>query len=110
MKKMIPVLLVLLVLAIVPFVVTADETAPAGEQIDMKAAKVTFETTCSKCHKPQRALGTLKGQESWEKTVSRMSGYHNQRFHGAIPEGDQKAIVQYLLVVCRCPGDSGALG
>jgi cytochrome c553 len=96
MKKMIPVLLVLLVFAIVPFVVTADETAPAGEQVDMEAAKVTFETTCSKCHELQRPLAARKGQESWEKTVNRMSGYH-KRFGGPIPDEDQKAIVQYLL-------------
>ncbi len=96
MKKMIPVLLVLAVFAIVPLAVTADETAPAGEQIDMEAAKVTFETTCSKCHALQRPLGKSKDQAGWERTVSRMSGYH-KRFGGPIPEGDQNAIVQYLL-------------
>ena len=97
MKKMIPVVLALLVFVIVPFVVTADETAPAGEKVDMAAAKVTFETTCSKCHKLERPLGARKGQESWEKTVNRMSGYH-KRFGGPIPDADQAAIVQYLLV------------
>ena len=98
MNKMIPVLVALLVLIAVPLGVTADEAAPAGEQIDMETAKVTFETTCSQCHKLQRPLAARKGQVSWEKTVNRMSGYHKQRFRAPIPEEDQKAIVQYLLV------------
>ena len=97
MKKMIPVLLALLVFAVVPFVVTADETAPAVEMVDMEATKVTVETTCSKCHDPSRALGKTKNQAGWERTVSRMSGYH-KRFGGPIPDADQVAIVQYLLV------------
>jgi mono/diheme cytochrome c family protein len=98
MNKMIPVLVALLVLIAVPLGVTADEAAPAVEQVDMEAAKVTFETTCSQCHKLQRPLAASKGQVSWEKTVNRMSGYHKQRFRTHIPEEDQKAIVQYLLV------------
>ena len=97
MKKMIPVLLALLVFAVVPFVVTADEAAPAGEKVDMEAAKVNFEETCSKCHDLKRPLGKTKDQASWERTVGRMSGYH-KRFGGPIPDADQAAIVQYLLV------------
>jgi cytochrome c5 len=91
MNKMIPVLLALAVLTIAPL------TGVAEEMVDMEAAKATFETTCSKCHDLQRPLGALKGKESWEKTVSRMSGYH-KRFGGPIPDEDQKAIVEYLLV------------
>jgi hypothetical protein len=97
MNKMIPVLVALLVLIAVPLGVTADEAAPAVEQVDMEAAKVTFEETCSKCHDLKRPLGKSKDQRGWERTVSRMSGYH-KRFGGPIPPEDQDAIIQYLLV------------
>ena len=91
MKMIIPVLLALAVLTLAPLAGVAEE------MVDMEAAKVTYETTCSKCHDLGRALGKTKDQPGWERTVSRMSGYH-KRFGGPMPPGDQEAIIQYLLV------------
>ncbi|MDF1537062.1 MAG: hypothetical protein P1S46_11305 [bacterium] len=90
MKNSIPVLIALLALALVPLTVMAEE------MVDMEAARVAFETTCSKCHDLQRSLARSKDLETWEKTVGRMSEYH-KRFGAPIPEEDQKAIVQYLV-------------
>jgi len=90
MHKMIPILLAFAVLIVAPL------TGVAEEMVDMEAAKVTFEETCSKCHDLKRPLGKSKDQPGWERTVSRMSGYH-KRFGGPIPPEDQEAIIQYLL-------------
>ena len=52
MKKMIPVLLALAVLVIVPLAVTADEAAPAGEQIgrEERAGPRHFAQSSSRPH------------------------------------------------------------
>lgn len=106
MKKFLPLAVILFVLIAVPMTLMATETAPAAETdtmaaqpVDMEVAKATFEAICAKCHSLKRPLGKKKDQAGWEKTVTRMSSYHNSRKWGAIPEDDQKAIVQYLLSV-----------
>jgi cytochrome c5 len=68
-------------------------------QVDLKAAKATFEATCSKCHALSRPLGKKKDRAGWETTVKRMSSHHADRFGAPIPDKDQEAIVQYLLSV-----------
>ena len=106
MKSLFPVVITLIVLIAVPLTLMAAGSAPAtdakemaAEPVDMEAAKVTFETTCSKCHATSRPLGKKKDQAGWEKTVSRMSSYHLKKMGKAIPEEDQEAVVQYLLSV-----------
>ena len=104
MKKYFPSAFVILVLVAVPMTLMAmshgsGEKEMAAEQVDMEAAKTTFETTCSKCHNLKRPLGKKKDQAGWEKTVARMSSYHERQMGKAIPEEDQHAIVHYLLSV-----------
>jgi len=106
MKKVFLVAVVFLILVVVPMTLMATETTPAigteemaAESVDMVAAQATFEETCSRCHSLKRPLGKKKDQAKWEKTITRMSSYHVKREWGAIPEDDQKAIVQYLLSV-----------
>jgi len=106
MKKYFPLAVVILVLVAVPLTLMASGTAPAtdakemvAEPVDMEAAKVTFEATCSKCHATSRPLGKKKDQAGWENTVTRMSSYHERQMGKAIGEEDQKAIIQYLLSV-----------
>ena len=106
MRKFFPFVVVLFVLIAVPMTLMATGTSPgteaqevAAEPVDMEVAKATFEATCAKCHSLKRPLGKKKDQAGWEKTVTRMSSYHKRRKWGAIPEDDQKVIVQYLLSV-----------
>jgi mono/diheme cytochrome c family protein len=77
----------------------ADSKGSASKEIDLKAAKATFEKTCSQCHSINRPLGKKKDKAGWEQTVTRMSSYHARRFNGPISEQDQAAIVQYLASV-----------
>jgi cytochrome c5 len=106
MKKFFPFAIVLIVLVAVPMTLMATGTSSgtevqemAAEPVDMEAAKVTFEATCSKCHALKRPLGKKKDQAGWESTVERMSSYHKRQKGKAISEEDQKAIIQYLLSV-----------
>jgi cytochrome c5 len=106
MKRYLPVAFVFLVLVAIPLTLMAAGSTPApdtkemaAEPIDMEAAKVTFEASCSKCHATSRPLGKKKDQAGWENTVSRMSSYHKRQKGKAIGEEDQKTIVQYLLSV-----------
>jgi mono/diheme cytochrome c family protein len=106
MKKFLPLVGVCFVLVAVPLTLMAIDSAPASdtkemaaEPVDMEAAKITFETTCSKCHSTSRPLGKKKDQAGWESTVERMSSYHKRQKGKEIPEEDRKAIVQYLLSV-----------
>ncbi len=106
MKKFFPFAIVLIVLVAVPMTLMATGTSSgteaqemAVEPVDMEAAKVTFEATCSKCHTLKRPLGKKKDQAGWESTVERMSSYHKRQKGKAISEADQKAIIQYLLSV-----------
>lgn len=90
-------------LAIAGLVVLAGGiTGPAlqaeSHEMDMEAAKVTFEDYCSKCHATSRPLGKKKDQAGWESTVNRMSGYH-KKFGAEIPEEDRTTIVNYLVKV-----------
>jgi len=78
--------------------VTAPAEQAGSGEVDMEAAKATFEETCSKCHALSRPLGKKKDQAGWEKTVSRMSGYH-KKFGAEIPEEDRNTIIQYLVKV-----------
>jgi len=106
MKRMFPLVIVLFVLAAVSItfitvdLVRASEMkVEAVELVDMEAAKVTFEATCSKCHTLKRPLGKKKDLAGWESTVERMSSYQKRQKGKAISEEDQKAIIQYLLSV-----------
>ena len=106
MKRFFPYAIALLVLVAVPMTLMATGTSSgteaqemAVEPVDMEAAKVTFEATCSKCHALKRPLGKKKDQAGWESTVERMSSYHKRQKGKAISEEDQKAIIQYLLSV-----------
>jgi len=106
MNKVFPVAILFLILVAVPMTLMATGTTPAGdtkemasETVDMEVAKATFEATCSKCHNLKRPLGKKKNQAGWEKTITRMSSYHERQKGKAIPEEDQKAIIQYLLTV-----------
>jgi len=106
MRRIIPVVIVVITLTAAFFALTAMETVSATEtetmaeeQIDMEAAKATFEATCAKCHSLKRPLGKKKDQTGWEKTITRMSSYHTKRWGKAIGEEDQKVIVQHLLSV-----------
>jgi cytochrome c5 len=104
MKKYFPLAVVILVLVAVPMTLMAmshesGEKEMAAESVDMEAAKTAFDTTCSKCHNLNRPLGKKKDQAGWEKTVARMSSYHERQMGKAISEKDQHAIVQYLLGV-----------
>ena len=96
MKKFVLFSVVILIFVTVPVAFVASNVT-AAEKVDLEAAKATFEETCSQCHALSRPLGKKKDQAQWESTVSRMSSYHERRLGGAIPEKDQKAIVQYLL-------------
>ena len=96
MRRCILFSVVILIFVMVSVTVVANNMATA-EKVDLKAAKTTFEKTCSQCHALSRPLGKKKDQAQWESTVSRMSSYHERRLGGAIPEKDQKAIIQYLL-------------
>ena len=106
MKRIFPLVIVLFVLAAVSItfitvdLVRASEMKEvAVEPVDMDAAKVTFEATCSKCHALKKPLGKKKDQAGWESTVERMSSYHKRQKGKVISEVDQNAIVQYLLSV-----------
>ena len=106
MKKFFPFAIALLVLVAVPMTLMATGTSSgteaqemSTEPVDMDAAKVTFEATCSKCHALKKPLGKKKDQAGWESTVERMSSYHKRQKGKAISEEDQKSIVQYLLSV-----------
>jgi len=106
MRKIFPFAVVFFVLVAVSItyitvdLVRASEMKEvAVEPVDMDAAKVTFEATCSKCHALKRPLGKKKDQAGWESTVERMSSYHKRQKGKAISEEDQNAIVQYLLSV-----------
>jgi cytochrome c5 len=106
MNKFLPLLVICFVLVAVPLTLVAMNSASASdteemaaEPVDMEAAKVTFEATCSKCHATSRPLGKKKDQAGWESTVERMSSYHKRQKGEEIPEEDRKAIVQYLLSV-----------
>ena len=72
--------------------------APTGAkgEADQGEGKAAFEMYCLKCHDAQRSLSREKDQDGWEKTVERMSGYH-QRLGGPIPEDAVGDIVRYLL-------------
>ena len=103
MKKVFPIALSIFILLAVSMTFVAVDSSTAGEakemavqEVDMDAAKVTFEATCSKCHATSRALGKKKDQKGWTQTVSRMSSYHERQKGSAISEEDQNAIVQYL--------------
>ena len=106
MKKVFPIALSIFILLAVSMTIVAVDSSTAGEakemavqEVDMDAAKVTFEATCSKCHATSRPLGKKKDQKGWESTVERMSSYHKRQKGGPISDEDQKAIVQYLLSV-----------
>ncbi len=94
---------ILLAITVVSLIImVGGVTAPAQQtgsgEVDMVAAKATFESYCSKCHDVGRALGKKKDQAGWEKTVTRMSGYH-KRFGARIPEEDRNTIIKYLVEV-----------
>ncbi|MDF1526493.1 MAG: hypothetical protein RRA15_04725 [bacterium] len=105
MNRVLPIALSIFILLAVSMTIvavdsstaTADEAkSMAAAEVDLDAAKVTFEEICSKCHATSRTLGKKKDQDGWEKTVTRMSSYHERQKGGAISEEDQNAIVQYL--------------
>jgi len=103
MKRVFPFAIALFVVVGISLsFVTADKVRASGmkevtsEAVDLEAAKVIFEATCSKCHATSRPLGKKKDQEGWTQTVSRMSSYHKRQKGSAISEEDQNAIVQYL--------------
>lgn len=98
MKRIVLFSVVILIFVTVSVTFMASDVT-AAQKVDLKAAKTTFEQTCSQCHALSRPLGKKKDQAQWESTVSRMSSYHERRFGAAIQEKDQKAIVQYLLSV-----------
>lgn len=94
---------ILLAITVVGLVFMAGGlTGPAlqadSHGMDMEAAKTLFEETCSKCHATSRPLGKKKDQAGWEKTVTRMSGYH-KKFGAEIPEEDRNTIIKYLVKV-----------
>ena len=104
MKRAFPIALSIMILFAVSMTFVAVDSSTAGEakkmaaeEVDLEAAKVTFEETCSKCHATSRALNKKKDQAGWEKTVGRMSSYHKNKKGGPISEEDQNAIVQYLV-------------
>jgi mono/diheme cytochrome c family protein len=106
MKRFFPLGLAILVLFAVAItfvtmdaVRASDAKEMAAEEVDLEAAKVTFEATCAKCHATSRPLGKKKDQAGWESTVERMSSYHKRQKGGPISEEDQNAIVQYLVSV-----------
>ena len=71
MRKYIPLAVVILVLVAVPMTLMAmshgsGEKEMAAQPVDLEAAKVTFEETCSKCHNINRPLGKKKDQAGWE--------------------------------------------
>ena len=106
MKRVFPIAIAIFALVAVSITFVAMDQARASEMkeaaaqpVDLEAAKVTFEDICSKCHATSRPLGKKKDQDGWERTVSRMSSYHERQKGGAITEEDQKAIVQYLVSV-----------
>jgi len=78
--------------------ITASTLQAESHEMDMEAVKATFENYCSKCHATSRPLGKKKDQAGWEKTVSRMSGYH-KKFGAEIPEKDSTTIINYLVKV-----------
>ena len=105
MKRVFPIALSIFILFAVSMAFVAVDSSTAGEakemaaEVDMDAAKVTFEDVCSRCHATSRPLGKKKDQDGWEKTVTRMSSYHERQKGGPISDEDQKAIVQYLVSV-----------
>ena len=106
MKRAIPIALSVFILFAVSMAFVAVDSSTASEmkevatqEVDLEAAKVTFEETCSKCHATSRALGKKKDQDGWQSTVTRMSSYHERQKGGAISDKDQNSIVQYLLSV-----------
>ena len=105
MKRVFPIALSIFILFAVSMAFVAVDSSTAGEakemaaEVDMDAAKVIFEETCSKCHATSRPLGKKKDQDGWEKTVTRMSSYHERQKGGPISDEDQNAIVQYLVSV-----------
>ena len=106
MKKFMPLTILIIVLVAVPLTLMAMDSAPkveakemAAQEVDLEAAKVTFEDVCSRCHATSRPLGKKKDQAGWERTVTRMSSYHKNKKGGPISEEDQNAIVQYLVSV-----------
>jgi len=106
MKRVLPIGLAIFALFALSLAVVGMDAAKASDtgkmaatEVDLEAAKVTFEETCSKCHATSRPLGKKKDQAGWETTVTRMSSYHERRMGSPISDEDQKAIVQYLLSV-----------
>ena len=108
MNRVFPIALSIFILFAVSMTIVAvdSSTATAGEakkmaaeEVDLEAAKATFEEVCSKCHATSRPLGKKKDQAGWESTVERMSSYHKRQKGGPISEEDQNAIVQYLVSV-----------
>ena len=87
MRRLIPLLFLL---AILP-----TQGAVAAEDFDLEAAKSLFDSKCSLCHSPDRALRKSKDRQGWEKTVSRMKRYAS----GEIGDEDAAAIVEYLVHV-----------
>lgn len=106
MKRVFPIALSIFILFAVSMAFVVVETSNAGEtkemateEVDLEAAKVTFEETCAKCHATSRALKTKKDMAGWEKTVGRMASYHKRQKGGPISDEDQNSIVQYLVSV-----------
>jgi hypothetical protein len=98
--KMYRIIMAIAVVSLIIMVggVTAHAQQAGSGELDMEAAKATFENYCSKCHATSRPLGKKKDQAGWEKTVSRMSGYH-KKFGAEIPEEDRNTIIKYLVEV-----------
>ena len=106
MKRFLPLTAAFFILLAVAVALPVMETASATgakemteKPMNLEAAKATFEATCGKCHALSRPLGKKKDKDGWESTVQRMSAYHQRNMGAAIPEEDQKAIVEYLLSV-----------
>jgi hypothetical protein len=98
MKRIFPVVVTFLVVVMMAAFAIGDshKGTKMDVEIDLEAAKATFEGYCGKCHDLDRALGKKKDKDGWEKTVERMSGYH-KRFGNRIPEEDEDAIIEYLV-------------
>ena len=100
MKKYVPLLIAFFVLIAVPVALVADShMSKAAEEVDLEAAKVTFQDICSKCHATSRALNKKKDLAGWQNTVKRMASYHERQKGGPVSDEDQNAIVQYLVEV-----------